>query len=668
MGPFCPGWLVKPDPCNAPIAPGLHWSPVCQLAGLASCSEGALLDGKTWIEVVTVPLERLAVSFTVCGVATMLAVIWKFALALPPGTITEVGAVMAGLSTEIAGTTEFGEGETKLTVQLAVPEDRMLAGEQLMLLNWTAAPSVIWAVTVWLLNVPDIVATEPLVTAPAVALNKALDWPAAMVTVGGTVSVVRLLDRFTTTGAAAGWVTPTLQIVLAPLNRDVGLQVIPLSWSEAARLIFAVWFWPLRLAVTTAWSLVVTVWVVAENVAVLDPAATVTVAGTWRAALLLANPTKVDTPALLLRDTVQVADWLLPSVAGLQETDKSEGTTREMLAVFEVPLRLTVTCAVWFELGAEIVAVKVALLWPVLNATLPGTVTLALSLLTVGLVPEVAGPVRLTVHVDVPAALKLAGEQLTPLNCAGAVKLTVNCWFRPFRLPVTIALWFCGIAPEFAEKLPLVCPVAIVTLLGTVRSALLLLRDTPTEFAAALFRVAVHVLVALLAIVLGEQDKDCNCAGARRFTDVVLVTPAALAVIVTPGWSVFTLAPVAVKVAVVWPDATVTFAGTVKLALLLESATWKPPDEAANVKVTVQEVFPGVLMDAAVQLTALKAAEGGTDTTILPDPPLAEIAEESAAAAAIPVRLIGSVPEALDESWKVAVPTTPPAIAVEFTP
>ena len=73
-------------------------------------------------------------------------------------------------------------------------------------------------------------------------------------------------------------------------------------------------------------------------------------------------------------------------------------------------------------------------------------------------------------------------------------------------------------------------------------------------------------------------------------------------------------------------------------------------------------------MEPDVQLTALKAVEGGTDTVILPDPPLAEIVEESAAAAATFVRLIGSVPEALGESWNVAVPTTPAAICVEFTP
>ena len=59
---------------------------------------------------------------------------------------------------------------------------------------------------------------------------------------------------------------------------------------------------------------------------------------------------------------------------------------------------------------------------------------------------------------------------------------------------------------------------------------------------------------------------------------------------------------------------------------------------------------------------------GGTVTTMLPDPPLAGIEEESAPAATTPVRLIGIVPEALGESWNVAVATTPLPIGVVLTP
>ena len=58
-------------------------------------------------------------------------------------------------------------------------------------------------------------------------------------------------------------------------------------------------------------------------------------------------------------------------------------------------------------------AVKVALLWPEATVTLAGTVRLALLLERATLAPDVDATVRVTVHVDVPGALTVAGEQLS---------------------------------------------------------------------------------------------------------------------------------------------------------------------------------------------------------------------------------------------------------------
>jgi sulfur carrier protein ThiS len=86
---------------------------------------------------------------------------------------------------------------------------------------------------------------------------------------------------------------------------------------------------------------------------------------------------------------------------------------------------------------------------------------------------------------------------------------------------------------------------------------------------------------------------------------------------------VLTCAPVAVKVLLVCPEATVTLEGTVRLALLLESDTANPPPVAAAVNPTVQEVLPGVLMVELVQLRLLSAVVTGRE--IDPDPPLEDI-------------------------------------------
>lgn len=90
------------------------------------------------------------------------------------------------------------------------------------------------------------------------------------------------------------------------------------------------------------------------------------------------------------------------------------------------------------------------------------------------------------------------------------------------------------------------------------------------------------------------------------------------------------------KLLAVCPAATVTIEGTLRLALLLESATAKPPTAAAPVSETVQEVLPGVLMVELVQLTLLSV---GNDTgrEMAPVFPVAGIEVPPAVVAIAPV-------------------------------
>jgi hypothetical protein len=77
----------------------------------------------------------------------------------------------------------------------------------------------------------------------------------------------------------------------------------------------------------------------------------------------------------------------------------------------------------------------------------------------------------------------------------------------------------------------LLWPSAIATLAGTVSNPLLLASETVAALNAALFNVTVHVLDALLLRVDGVQTSEESCAGATRFSVLVRVTLAALAVI-----------------------------------------------------------------------------------------------------------------------------------------
>ena len=79
----------------------------------------------------------------------------------------------------------------------------------------------------------------------------------------------------------------------------------------------------------------------------------------------------------------------------------------------------------------------------------------------------------------------------------------------------------------------------------------------------------------------------------------------------------------AVKLLELCPAATVTFEGTVRLVLLLESATENPLPEAVPVNATEQEVLPGVLMVELVQLRLLRPTVTGRE--IAPETPLEEM-------------------------------------------
>ena len=86
---------------------------------------------------------------------------------------------------------------------------------------------------------------------------------------------------------------------------------------------------------------------VALNVAVVAPAATVTVPGTVSKALLLPSVT-LDPPvgAVCVKVTVHVLTALCPTLAGLHATpDTSTGATRLIAAVCELVPKVAVTVA-----------------------------------------------------------------------------------------------------------------------------------------------------------------------------------------------------------------------------------------------------------------------------------------------------------------------------------
>ena len=128
--------------------------------------------------------------------------------------------------------------------------------------------------------------------AATVAVKPTLVWPAAMETVGETVTLALLLLNATAAppfGAAC--VRLTVQAEVPGAVTEVGVQLRLLNCASGATVTVTVWLTPPADAVMTTGVELATELAVAEKGALTAPAATVTEAGTVRAALLLLNVT-----------------------------------------------------------------------------------------------------------------------------------------------------------------------------------------------------------------------------------------------------------------------------------------------------------------------------------------------------------------------------------------
>jgi hypothetical protein len=138
------------------------------------------------------------------------------------------------------------------------------------------------------------------------------------------------------------------------------------SWQFApgAKLMTTDWLWPFKVAVTVTFWLLLTDPELAEKVAPLWPAGTVTLPGTDSNPLLLTKDTIAVLVAAALSFTVQVADRLLAIAEGVQASDVScvcaAAAAAVTVKVFETLLRVAVSRAGWLEVTAPTVAGVVA--------------------------------------------------------------------------------------------------------------------------------------------------------------------------------------------------------------------------------------------------------------------------------------------------------------------
>ena len=288
-----------------------------------------------------------------------------------------------------------------------------------------------------------------LVSVPVLAENVALLCPANTVALGGTLRPELLLCRVTVVLDVTVWFTEIVQVVEAfePMLEGEQFTRVTVVAAGTWSVTVAVRLWLLSVAVTTALGVLelVSVAVVAENVALLCPANTVALDGTLRPGLLLCSVTVVFEVTVWFTETVQVVEAFWPMLEGAQFTEVSvvaPGTWSVMVVVglWLPSVAVTIADGVVELVRVPAVAANVALLCPDNTVTLEATLSAVLLLFKETVVLAVADSFNETVHVAEPLEPRDDGVQETVVSATGgsSVKLAV---FAVAPVPaVTIAV------------------------------------------------------------------------------------------------------------------------------------------------------------------------------------------------------------------------------------
>jgi hypothetical protein len=277
----------------------------------------------------------------------------------------------------------------------------------------------------------------------------------------------------------------------------------------------------------------------------------------------------------------------------------------------------------------------------------------------------VAPPVfdTVTVHIELAPEPKLVGLHVSPLTTDAVASAMVAVAVPPFNVAVTVAVWSVVIVPAVAVNVAVVLPDPTVTEAGTVSTPALL--DSVTVAPPVFDTVTVHVALAPEPRLVGLHVSPLSTTGATSEIVAVCVLPFSFAVTVAV-WSLVIVPAVAMNVAVVLPDPTVTEAGTVNAAALLDKETTAPPAGAEAFSEAVHVANPPEPRDAGAQLTALRVGSGAVPVT-MPPTPLSGSEVPAAETPNVFVTLIGvlATPDAI---VTLTTATTPFCITVVLKP